>query len=191
MVRLDLSPRGQILEDRMSFPSRARARLRQTTRPARRAVNWRHRQRKIHSTSANAKSIRRLWTPIDSPLEQKSIAPSSRTQCIESIAHASVGGRQRRRCVMRRMLRFWAVFPLFATPAIAVDAPDWIPIGPPGGVTDNVAVDPDAPDTVYATGIFRLFRSADGGRHWQQQPVAGALSIAVGTAGRVYVGGYQ
>ena len=91
---------------------------------------------------------------------------------------------------MGRLLRCWVVVPLLATPAIVVDAQDWVPIGPPGGVTDNVAVDPDAPDTVYATGIFRLFRSADGGRHWQQQPVSEAHSIAVSRQGHVYVGGY-
>jgi photosystem II stability/assembly factor-like uncharacterized protein len=91
---------------------------------------------------------------------------------------------------MGRLLRCWVVVPLLATPAIVVDAQDWVPIGPPGGVMDNVAVDPDAPDTVYATGIGRLYRSADGGRHWQQPPVVDAHSIAVGTGGRVYVGGY-
>lgn len=91
---------------------------------------------------------------------------------------------------MGRLLRCWIVVPLLGASAAAADAQDWNPIGPPGGAIVTVAVDPDAPDTVYAIGSSTLFRSANSGGSWQRQPVQLARSVAVASGGLVYVGGF-
>lgn len=90
---------------------------------------------------------------------------------------------------MGRFLRHCIVVPLLGASATVAGAQDWMPIGPPGGAMNSVAVDPDDPDTVYAVGSFQLFRSGNGGRDWQPQPVREAQNIAVASGGVVYVDG--
>jgi photosystem II stability/assembly factor-like uncharacterized protein len=49
----------------------------------------------------------------------------------------------------------------------------WSSTGPEGGLIDDVAVDPSAPDTVYASATGALFKSTDAGRSWSRLDVPG------------------
>jgi photosystem II stability/assembly factor-like uncharacterized protein len=69
----------------------------------------------------------------------------------------------------------------------------WTPIGPfvaPGGVVTALAVDPNAPSTIYAgtqtgtTGAFSIFRSTNGGTSWSTvKPLYGSFNVAGGPVG--------
>jgi photosystem II stability/assembly factor-like uncharacterized protein len=94
---------------------------------------------------------------------------------------------------MGRMLRCCLVMSLLTASTFMARAQEWKALGPPGGDIVSIAVDPGAPDRVYAVddSSSTLFRSADHGRDWQQVPVGYVASVAFGQNGDLYVAGYE
>ena len=74
------------------------------------------------------------------------------------------------RTIVFRRLPIFALFSiwLIGPVGVASAAVDWTGIGPAGGFIPAVAVDPAAPDTLYAgTWKSGIYKSLDGGGHWQ------------------------
>jgi formylglycine-generating enzyme required for sulfatase activity len=68
----------------------------------------------------------------------------------------------------------------------------WRFMGPHGGGTSSVAVDPSDPQTVYVGGAVGAFKSTDGGSSWTTLPVSGssvaAIAVDPGDTRIVYAG---
>ncbi|TMQ70938.1 MAG: hypothetical protein E6K80_07005 [Candidatus Eisenbacteria bacterium] len=98
---------------------------------------------------------------------------------------------------MRTVRGIVVMLVLLCVPGTA-GAERWMAIGPPGGSVRALAADPHDPQRLYlgtADGV--LYRSSDGGRHWQRPtpgfPRRGCSldAIAVGDRGTVFVGFWE
>jgi photosystem II stability/assembly factor-like uncharacterized protein len=62
-----------------------------------------------------------------------------------------------------------------------------VPLGPVPPVIQRLALDPRNPDVLFAGGGNGLFRSADGGRAWQQVRPAAVQAVTVGPTSEIWV----
>jgi len=87
----------------------------------------------------------------------------------------------------RGSVRVWlaAVFVCWLLPDRALAGLNsWTSNGPPGGGIGRLAIDPSHPQTLYATALGGVFKTTDGGLHWERSgsglPAnAGIASLAV------------
>ncbi len=86
----------------------------------------------------------------------------------------------------RRSLSILPVFLLFLSATViapSAKSQTWKPLGPDGGDVRTLASDPSRPNFVYlGTTDGHVFRSEDGGRHWQLLGLAGTAHNAIVTA---------
>ncbi len=91
-----------------------------------------------------------------------------------------------------RALLVSIAFALATAGSVSAAAARWTELGPDGGRVGEIVVDPNEPDTVYASAGAALFKSSDGGRSWRPLALPGGsaahgLVVAPGDSSVLFV----